>query len=106
MSTDLKIYSVVSEDNFETNEHKVIFTQIGDTLHNSDLIDDIISFSYREWYLESECGFTSELVGDDLIDLLNKHLKSDECDEKEEIEKILPKLSEYNEDFYRITISY
>ena len=105
MSLDINIYSIKSTYNFENGDYSILFTRVGRYLHNEELAEKLQEIGDHEWHLGSECGYICELNGDQLADILNQHLNLNN-EEETEIKEILSKISEYNEDFYRITMSY
>ena len=96
MSLDLQIYEIQSDYDVETAKTKIILTQIGKTIHEEDLIDNILDACRRNWHLEGECGFEGEVFGEDLSDILKEYRGTDSTDPFEI----------NTDDIYRVTLSY
>lgn len=102
MGTSMEIQSIDFDLEFRQHGHRVTYTQIGNSIYDSDLIEKFEAVSRRYWHLEGECGFTGELSGRDVIALLKDYNGK----EPKNVSLILENITQENaDDYYRITIS-
>ena len=100
MGTTMDIFKIELDDKFRSHGHKITYTQVGNSLHDNNVIEKFEEVSRQNyWYLEGECGFTGELLGKDIKALLKGY-------EKEPNNAKLIVENVEDEDFYRITVSF
>ena len=103
MGTTLEICSIEYDLSFRSHGHKITFTQIGNSIYDDDLIEPLMEISRQNyWYLESECGFTGELLGKDIIAIFKKY----KGEESKNTKFILENLKGKEEEFFRISLSF
>lgn len=101
MATKLNIYEIGFDLEFDTDGHKVTYTQIGNSIYDSDIIEKLECVSMNYWHLEGECGFLGELTGSDIHSILSNY----DGKEPKNIDLILKKVTD-NDEYYRIEVSF
>ena len=103
MSTELTIFEIRPDMKFKEHGHRITFIQVGNAIYSNEIREILESISTQNyWHLESECGFTGELLGKDILFAMNKaNLKKDEPKNAQLLKDNL-KENEY----YRIMVSF
>lgn len=104
MSTELEIFKIEFDNSYRQHGHKVTLTQVGNSIFGNTDLQVAIEETCRQnyWHLDSECGFTGELLGKDIKALIEHTKYADK--EPKNAELILNNLEA--EDFYRVNVSY
>ena len=102
MSATLEVLSIKYDTLFRQDGHTIIFTQIGNSITDWDIIEPLEEISRQNyWHLEGECGFIGELLGKDIKAVLREYEGT-----KEPNNAIFIINNIGDEDYYRIQVSF